>query len=331
MSKRQFISCSSVAAIICLSSASSALAQTPAQHYPSKTIRFVVPYTPGSGVDTVARLLTQRLGERWRVRALVDNRPGAGSTLGTDIVAKSPPDGYTLLMTGGAMTTNASMYTQLPYDPVADFQPLSLVITTPQMLVANLSLPVKGLKELAVLAKARPGEITYGSGGYGATQHLTMELLSLTLGIKLNHVPYKGAAPAMSDAVAGQISLAISTPGSSATYVRAGRLKALAVTSLKRNAAFPDVPTVSEQGWKDFESLAWFGIFGPRGVGESIVGRLSAEIGAIVKLADTQDKVAKLGYDPVGSSAQEFDAFYRMEIARWAKVIREAKLEKLAK
>jgi tripartite-type tricarboxylate transporter receptor subunit TctC len=269
------------------------------------------------------------LSERWKVQAVVENRPGGNSIVGTAYVAKSPPDGYTLLMATGSAATNPSMYTRLPYNPIADFSPISLVSTSPSVIVAHPSLPVKGLKELAALAKARPGAITYGSAGYGSTHHLTMEFLALKLGVKFNHVGYKGAAPAMIDAVAGHIALAISTTGSSAAHVRTGRLKALAVTSLKRNAAFPDVPTASEQGLKDFETLSWFGIFGPRGIAEPVAARLSMEVGAILRLADTQERLAQLGYDPVGGSPQEFDAFFRGDLARWAKVVQDAKLDRL--
>lgn len=317
------------AVTICLAAISNGYGQTSAQDFPSKPVRLIVPSAPGSGLDTVTRLVAQRLGEHWKVQVLVENRPGGGTTIGTEIVAKAQPDGYTLMSTYGAMAANASMYTRLPYDPIKDFAPISLVITTPNMIVANPSLPVNGIKELATLAKARPGEITFGSGGYGATQHLTMELLALKLGIKLNHVAYKGAAPAMIDAMAGHIALAISTPGSSADHVRARRLKALAVTSLKRNAAFPDVPTVSEQGLKDFESLDWFGVFAPHGIAEPIAAKLGVDIGAVMKLAATRERVVRMGYDPVGSSPQEFGAFFRREVARWAEVVRDAQLKRL--
>lgn len=300
-----------------------------AQEFPIKPIRLIVPNAPGAGTDIVTRLIALRLSERWKMQVVVENRPGGNTIIATDLVAKSPPDGYTLLVATSAIVTNASMYTRLPYNTITDFSRISLINTSPSMIVANPSLPVKGLKELTTLAKARPGAITYGSAGYGSSQHLTMELLALKLGVKFNHVGYKGAAPVMIDAVAGHIALAISTTASSAAYVRAGRLKALAVTSLKRNTAFPDVPTVSEQGLKNFESLSWNGILGPRGIPETVTAKFSTEVGAILKLVDTQERLAQLGYDPAGDSPQAFDAFFREDLANWAKVVKDAKLDKL--
>ncbi len=318
-----------MAAAICLSVALSAAVQTSAQDLPGKPMRLIVPYAPGGSTDVVGRLVAQHLGDRWKIQVVVENRPGGNSIIGTNLVAKAPPDGTTLLMATSANATNPSMYTQLPYNAIADFSTISLVSTSPNMIVANPSLPVKDLKELAALAKAQPGAITYGSAGYGSSQHLTMELIALKLGVRFNHVGYKGAGPATIDAVAGHIALAVSTIATFEAHVKTGRLKALAVTSLKRSAAFPAVPTASEQGLKNFETLYWLGIMGPRGLPEPFIARLGAEVGSILKLPDMQGRLAQLGIDPVGGSAQEFDAFYRAELASWAKVVKDAKLDRL--
>ena len=328
MRKRNFVRSGLVAAIVWLSMPLGALAQAP--DFPARPIRLIVPYAPGGSTDVVGRLIALRMSERWKVQAVVENRPGGNSIIGTDLVAKAPPDGYTLLMATSANATNPSMYTQLPYHAIADFSMISLVSTSPNMIVANPSLPVKNLRELAALGRARPGEITYGSAGYGSSQHLTMELIALNLGVKFNHVGYKGAGPATIDAVAGHIALAVSTIATFEAHVRSGRLKALAVTSAGRSAAFPDVPTVAEQGLKDFATLYWLGIVAPRGVAAPVVARLSAEVGAILKLPDMQSRLAGLGIDPVGGSPQEFDAFYRGELASWARVVKDAKLDRLA-
>jgi tripartite-type tricarboxylate transporter receptor subunit TctC len=304
-----------------------AIAQAPAD-YPAKAIRIIVPYAPGGSTDVVARLIALRMSERWKVQAVVENRPGGNSIIGTDLVAKAPPDGYTLLMATSANATNPSMYTQLPYIAISDFTTISLVSTSPNMIVANPSLPVKNLKELAALGKANPASITYGSAGYGSSQHLTMELIALRLGVKFNHVGYKGAGPATIDAVAGHIALAVSTIATFEAHVRTGRLKALAVTSAKRSAAFPDVQTAAEQGLKDFETLYWLGLMGPRGMTDT-VAKLSTQVSAILKLPEMQNRLTQLGIDPVGSTPQEFDVYYRAELASWAKVVKDAKLDKL--
>jgi tripartite-type tricarboxylate transporter receptor subunit TctC len=322
-----FRSLAGVAVGLC--AAAGAPAHTSTQDFPNKPIRLIVPYAPGGSTDVVGRFVAQHLSERWKVQVVVENRPGGNSIIGTNVVAKSPPDSYTLLMATSANATNPSMYTQLPYNAIADFSTISLVSTSPNMIVANPSLPVKDLKELAVLAKAKPGAISYGSAGYGSSQHLTMELIALNLGAKFNLVGYKGAGPATIDAVAGHIALAVSTIATFEAHVKTGRLKALAVTSLKRSAAFPAVPTAAEQGLKNFETLYWLGIMGPRGIPEPIVSKLSAEVGAILKLPDMQARLAPLGIDPVGGSPQEFEAFYRAELASWAKVVKDAKLDRL--
>ena len=329
MKRRLLASTLGAAALFSIGVAGDALAQTAAGDFPSKPIRLIVPYAPGGSTDVVGRLVAQHLTDRWKVQTVVENRPGGNSIIGTNVVAKSPPDSYTLLMATSANATNPSMYTQLPYNATADFTSISLVSTSPNMIVANPSLPVKSLKELAALAKAQPAAISYGSAGYGSSQHLTMELIALNLGAKFNHIGYKGAGPATIDAVAGHIALAVSTIATFEAHVRTGRLKALAVTSAKRSAAFPAVPTAAEQGLRNFETLYWLGIMGPRGIPEPISARLSAEVASILKLPDMQARLAQLGIDPVGSSPQEFEAYYRAEIASWAKVVKDAKLDRL--
>jgi tripartite-type tricarboxylate transporter receptor subunit TctC len=300
-----------------------------AQAYPSKPTRIVVPYPPGGSTDVVARLLAQHLTERWKMQVIVENRPGANSIIGTDAVAKSAPDGHTLLMGTSANATNPSMYARLPYNAITDFSTVSLVSTSPNMIVANPSLPAKDLKDLAALAKAQPKAITYGSAGYGSSQHLTMELIALKLGARLNHVAYKGAAPATVDAVAGHIALAVSTIATFESHVKAGRLRALAVTSSKRSPAFPQIATAAEQGLKSFETLYWLGLMGPQGVPEAVAAKISSDAASVLKIQDVQTRLAQLGIEPVGSTPQAFNAYYQAELTSWAQVVKDAKLDKL--
>lgn len=311
-----------------MTAACTALAQAPVQ-YPAKPLRIIVPYAPGGSTDVVARLLGQYFTERWKVQAVVENRPGGNSIIGSDAVAKAPPDGYTLLMGTSANATNPSMYAKLPYNANADFSLISLVSTSPNMIVAHPSLPAKDLRELARIARAQPRTVTYGSAGYGSSQHLTMELIALRLGIKLNHVGYKGAGPATLDAVAGHIALCVSTIATFEAHVRSGRLKALGVTSAKRSPAFPDIATADEQGLKGFETLYWLGLMGPQGVPDAVVAKINSEVASVLKLPDMQARLTQLGIDGVGSTAQAFAAFYQAEIASWAKVVKDANLDRL--
>lgn len=305
------------------------IAQAAAQGFPAKPMRIIVPYAPGGSTDVVSRLLAQHMTERWKVQVVVENRPGGNSIIGTDVVAKAPPDGHTLLMGTSANATNPSMYAKLPYNAVGDFSTISLVSTSPNMIVAHPSLPAKDLRELAKLARAQPKSVTYGSAGYGSSQHLTMELIALKLGIRLNHVGYKGAGPATIDTVAGHIALCVSTIATFEAHVKTGRLRALGVTSAKRSPAFPEVATAAEQGLTGFETLYWLGLMGPHGVPEPVVTRISTEAANILKLPEMQARLAQLGIEPVGSTPQAFSAFYQAELASWSRVVKDAKLDKL--
>jgi len=325
----QSIQSKAIAAAFCFaaSNATAQVAVSPA--YPAKPVRIIVPYAPGGSTDVVARLLGQHLSERWKTQVVVENRPGGNSIIGTDLVAKASADGYTLLMGTSANATNPSMYSRLPYNAITDFSTISLVSTSPNMIVAHPSVPARDLRELARIAKAQPKSVSYGSAGYGSSQHLTMELIALRLGVNLNHIGYKGAGPATLDAVAGYIALCVSTIATFEAYVKTGRLKALGVTSAKRSTAFPDVATADEQGLKGFETLYWLGLMGPPGVPEVVTAKISNEVAAVLKVPELQSRLAQLGIDPVGGAPQAFGAFYQTELANWAKVVKDANLDKL--
>jgi len=325
----QSIQSKAIAAAFCFaaSNATAQVAVSPA--YPAKPVRIIVPYAPGGSTDVVARLLGQHLSERWKTQVVVENRPGGNSIIGTDLVAKASADGYTLLMGTSANATNPSMYSRLPYNAITDFSTISLVSTSPNMIVAHPSVPARDLRELARIAKAQPKSVSYGSAGYGSSQHLTMELIALRLGVNLNHIGYKGAGPATLDAVAGHIALCVSTIATFEAYVKTGRLKALGVTSAKRSTAFPDVATADEQGLKGFETLYWLGLMGPPGVPEVVTAKISNEVAAVLKVPELQSRLAQLGIDPVGGAPQAFGAFYQTELANWAKVVKDANLDKL--
>jgi tripartite-type tricarboxylate transporter receptor subunit TctC len=299
-----------------------------AQPYPSKPIRLVVPSTPGGSVDTLARTVGPKLAERWGQQVIVDNRPGAGGAIAGELVAKAPPDGYTLLIgTVASLASNVSLQKHVPYDPAKDFAPVSLLATQNLMLLIHPSIPARSVKELVALAKSRPGHLSFASAGTGAGGHLSGELFKLLAGIDMLHVPYKGVAPALVDVISGQVSMTFASILSSLPQYRANRLRALAVTGGKRSAAAPELPTMQEAGVKDYESATWYGIVAPAATPSDIVGKLNAEIVAILKQPETHDRLSKEGADPVGNSPQEFGKFIRSEIEKWRKVIRAAGIQ----
>lgn len=299
-----------------------------AQDYPTRPIRIIVAYTPAGATDILARAVGQKMSEAWGQPVIVDNRPGAAGNIGTDIAAKAAPDGYTLLMaTAGTHGINPSLYRHLDWDAVKDFAPESLVAMVPNILVVNNALPVKSVKELIAYAKANPGKLSYGSPGLGSTAHLSMELFKSMTGTQMVHVPYKGSAGVLADVMSGQIALTMDNIPPYLPQVRAGKIRALAISTAKRSAAIPELPTVAEAGVPGYASGAWFGLLAPAGTPRPIVDKLTAETQRILKLPDVHDRISSLGADIVGSSGKEFGALIKSEIAKWAKVIKEANVE----
>jgi tripartite-type tricarboxylate transporter receptor subunit TctC len=291
--------------------------------YPDKPIRLVVPYTPGGVTDLLARAVAKALSERVKQSVIVDNRAGAGGNIGAEVVAKSPADGYTLLM-GSAATQaiNASLYKRLPYDHIKDFAPITLVAEVPNILVVNPLIPARNVSELIAYGKANPDKLSFGSSGTGGTIHLSGELFKSMAGVKMLHVPYKGSAPAVSDLLAGQINLMFDS--SVAPYVKSGKLRALAVTSAKRSPVLPDVPTMAQAGLPGYEATAWFGILAPAGTPPSIVDKLNKNLVAILRDAEMRKWMQSQGADAIGDTPSEFAAYIKTETAKWARVVKEA-------
>jgi len=293
------------------------------QNYPTKSIRFIVTFPPGGSADLIARALAPILSDRLRQQVLVENRPGAGGNIGMEVVAKAAPDGYTMgLGAAGALAVNVSLYPKLPYDPAKDFAPVSNVAFVPFFLIANPSLPVNNLQELVALASAKPGEMMLGHGGNGTAMHLSGELFKLMAKIQLVNVPYKGSGPAAVDTMGGQLPLAIVDVASAITQVKAGRLKALAVTTAKRISVAPDVPTFAEAGLPGYEAIGWFGVVMPAGTPPDIVGRMNTELVAALKRQEIRERVIAAGAEPSPSTPEEFGALIRSEIVKWAEVVK---------
>lgn len=299
-----------------------------AQQYPVRPIRLLVPSTPGGSVDTLARTIGPKLSERWGQQVVVENRAGAGGAIAAETTAKSPPDGYTLMLgTIASLGTNVSLMKKLPYDPVKDFAPVTLVATQNLVLTVHPSLPVKSVRELVKFAQSRPGQLTFASAGNGTGSHLSGELFKLLAGVELLHIPYKGVAPALVDVISGQVSMSFPSILTSLPQVQSGRLRALAVSGAQRSAALPDLPTMMEAGVKDYESATWYGIVAPAATPSEIVSKLNTEIVAILKQPDTRERIARDGADPVGNTPQQFGAFMKSEIEKWRKVIRAAGIQ----
>jgi len=296
-----------------------------AQSYPTRPIRFVVPFAAGGGGDIVVRNVSQRLASRLGQPVVVDNRSGAGGNVGTEIVARATADGYTLLMANVApMAINVSIYAKLPYDPAKDFTPISLLASFPNVLVVHPAVAARTVSELIALAKARPGQLTYASAGAGSTTHLSAELLRLHTGVKLIHVPYKGGGPALVDVVAGQVQMYFGSMPASLPLVRAGKLRALGVTSLERSSTAPEIPTLAESGFPGFDAVTWIGMVAPAGLPRGIVQRLHAEVAAILGSAEMRERIESLGADAKTAAPDEFAAYIRSEITKWSKVVRDA-------
>ena len=295
-----------------------------AQSYPTKPVRLVSPYPPGGANDILARIIGQKLGESLGQQIVIENRGGATGNIGAEYVAKAAPDGYTILMGQASnLTINVSLMSKMPYDPVKDLAPVTLVATTPNLLVVHPSLPVRTVKDLVVLAKSKPGSINYASSGSGSAGHLAGELFKKVAHIDMVHIPYKGAAPALTDVVAGQAQIYFTSPISAQPFVRGGRLRMVAVTSLKRSPAMPDIPTVAESGYPDFDVVSWWGILTPAAVPKEIIGRLHTEIIKVLELPEIKAKFSEQGADVASNTPEQFAAYIKAEIVKWAKLIKE--------
>lgn len=295
------------------------------QSYPTKPVRVIVAFAPGGGADIVGRLIAQHLTERLGQSFIIENRGGAGGMVGSDIVAKAPADGYTLLFgQQGPNAINPSLYAKMPYDVVRDFAPITQATVYPYVIALHPAVPVTNFRELVALAKAHPGELTYATAGLGSSAQLAAEMLMRQGDIKLNHIPYKGVGPALIDTVAGQVKIIFGDAASTASQARVGKVRAIAVTGAKRLPLLPDVPTVAEAGLTGYEAASWHGWFAPAGTPLAIINKLQVEIAVILKIPEVRERLVRDGIEPVGSTPDHFAAHIRYEVEKWGKVVREA-------
>jgi tripartite-type tricarboxylate transporter receptor subunit TctC len=298
-----------------------------ASAFPARPVRWIVPFPPAGSIDLVGRVVGQKLYETWGQQIVIDNRAGGGGRLGTQIAAAAPSDGYTQLFTlNTSFTIDRSLFKSLPYDPDKAFAPITIIASTSQLLVTNTSFPVTNVRELIALAKARPGEVNYGSSGAGGSLHLAMELFKSMAGIDIVHVPYKGGPPAATDLIAGQIALLFFNTPAALPYIKAGKLRALGVSTAKRSPLLPDVPTIGESGVPGFDTDVWFGLVAPAGTLPEIVAKTQRDIARIVALPDVRKQLLDIGAEPVANTPEEFAARIRKESVLWAKVIQTAKI-----
>ena len=296
-----------------------------AQAYPSRPVRFVVPQTPGGASDALARVTGQKLGDRWAQQFVIDNRGGAGGNIGTDTVAKSAPDGYTwLLAYVGTHAINAALYKKLPFDPDRDFAPVATLATLPFVVIVNNNLPVKNVQELIALAKTKPGGLAYGSAGSGSVNHLLGVMLNSLGGVNIVHVPYRGAAAALTDTMSGQVQMYYASMPSVVQHVRAGAVRAIAVTSAARSDALKDVPTVAESGFPGFDVNPWFGILVPAGTPAAVIGKINGDVNQTLAQKDVIDRFTNLGAVPFSTTPAQFSRIAHDDIVKWAKVVRES-------
>jgi tripartite-type tricarboxylate transporter receptor subunit TctC len=295
-----------------------------AQTYPDKVVRLVSPYAPGGSNDLTARIIAQKLGEALGQQVIVENKPGAATQLGTQYVAKAPPDGYTLLLAAATHGTNPSLFAKLPYDTLKDFTPVVLAATVPTYLIVNDSVPARSVKELVAYAKANPGKLNFGSAGNGSALHLALELFKQEAAVDIVHVPFKGSALSMTALLSGDIQGSFETYNVFQPHLKGGKIRMLAVTTLKRLPQTPDVPTLAESGFPGFEAYAWFSVLAPAGTPKAVVERLNREINRILTLPEVKEQYAKMGLIPGGGTPAELDAFIRADIAKWSKVIKTA-------
>ncbi len=296
-----------------------------AQNYPAKPVRILVGYAAGGSVDLVGRIVGQKLGENFGQQFIVDNRPGAASNIAADLVAKSAPDGYTLLVSSsGSLGTNLAIYSKMPYDPLKDLTPIAMLVHQGNALILNPSVPAKNVKELIALAKARPGQLNYGSGGNGSSQHMATELFQNVAGVKMVHVPYKGGAPAIADLIGGQIDLIFAPVPEAIPYVRTSRVRALAVTATRRSLMLPDVPTFAEAGVRGYDFDGWMGIAGPAGLPRELVMRLNAEVNKALAANDVKARLQELGLELAGGTPEQLAAYMREQSAKMIKLAKDA-------
>jgi tripartite-type tricarboxylate transporter receptor subunit TctC len=309
----------SIALCLCCSAFTSAAI---AQSYPARPIRLVVSFAAGGGVDLVARLVGQKLSEAWNQQVVIDNRPGAGGNVSAELVAKTPADGYTIYLSSASVVVNASLYKSLPYDPLKDFAPVTLLVNAHNVLVAHPSLPAKNIRELIALAKQKPGQINYASTGSGSSGHLAMELFRSMAGIELVHVPYKVIGQTTADLLSGQVSLWFPTMPGVMQHIKGGRMTALGVSGSRRAPALPNVPTIAEAGVPGYDASTWYPLLAPAGTPVAIVDKLNGQLLAILAIADVREKLQAQGIEPVGSSPAQLAAHLKSELVKWEKVVR---------
>ena len=297
------------------------------QTYPAKPIRFIVPFPSGGSTDAVARIMAQKLGDSWGQQVLVENRGGGNTLIGSDAVAKSAPDGYTILQTTNAHVINLSLFSNMPYDTVKDFSPIASITSGELALAVHPSVPVNNLQEFIALAKSRPGQLNYASSGIGNPNHLAAEMLKLRAAINLQHVPYKGGGPALTDLLGGQIQVHFATPITAIPYIKSGKIRALAISGANRIAMLPDLPTFAEAGMPGLDITFWQGVFAPAGTSKAVVDKLATELGRILALPDVKEKLSSQGFEPFFTPPEKFAALIKTDIARFAKLIKDANIK----
>ncbi len=290
--------------------------------YPNRSVRFIVPYTPGAINDFIARLVALKLGDAWGRQVVVDNRPGGGTQIGTDLVAKANPDGYTLLLAPTAFAVNVSLYSRLPYDTVRDFAPVTQVGSAPYLMVCNAQLPVKSVKDLIALAKARPGQLSYASTGSGGSAHLMGEMFKSGAGVDMIHIPYKGLAPGLTDVFSGQVSCTFGTQVALGAHIKAGRVRAVALTGATRSRAAPDVPTIAESGIPDYNGSGWWGVVVPAATQRPILNKLHGDIVRLLNAPDVRERLEVQGVEVAATTPEQFAKFIREEIVRWGRAVK---------
>jgi tripartite-type tricarboxylate transporter receptor subunit TctC len=297
-----------------------------AQSYPTKPVRMIVPFAPGGGTDVVGRLIGQKLGDMWHVPVVFDNRPGAGSTVGTAMTAKAPPDGYTIGVTSMSLAINATLYRTLPYDPIRDLAPVILAARAPNVLVVHPSVAAHTVKELITLAKSRPGQFNFSSSGTGGVSHLSAEMFRAAAGIDIVHVPYRGAGPAMTALIGGETQIMMATTPVALPQMKANRLRAIAISSSQRSPLAPALPTIAEAGFPGFETDTWYGLLAPAHTPAAVVRRINVDTGRVLELPDMKGVLEQQGAQPAGGSPDDFRRFIQSEIEKWGKAIRAAKV-----
>ena len=316
---RLYVRCMGALALACCGAAF-------AQSYPSKAVRMIVPFPPGGGTDYTARLIGQKLSETWKHPVVIENRPGASTIIGSDLVAKSAPDGYTLLMGSTNHTINPSLIAKLPYDTIRDFTPITVALTSSYVLVVHPSLPAKNVKELIALARARKGEINYSSSGTSGPQHLAGELFKWMAKVDIVHVPYKGGGPAVTALVGGHVQMQFATPPSALPYLTEGRLRPLAVSSAKRSESFPELPTIAEAALPGYEAVTWWGLLGPARLPREIVTKIHADVVKVVQMPDVRERLAREGVTAAATTPEQFQAMIDRDIVLHAKIVKAANI-----